>query len=259
MHEYDTETEVSIFMKYDEIRGAFSEKPLFTRSDFIEYVGKHNPKLKDTTAGWLLYDMQKNNVIERVAHNAYRVHTDDRQKLSYEPHLSGDSTKTIEFLKERFPYVDFIVWETRALNEFANHQMARNFIFVEVEKDIAEFVFNALIENNENRVLYKPDTKEIIHYSADVTVAVIPLTSEAPTLNYTAKLEKLLVDLFANPLIPWIMSPGDFSGIFDEAFSKYYINYKLMLRYARRRGKEKKITSFIKDETRVNIVEGVHI
>lgn len=78
---------------------------------------------------------------------------------------SDEAVNILESVKARFPLLTFIVWETRAFNEFANHQMARNFIFIEVEKPLGESVFNTLHEQNNCTTLYKPSVKEIVLYS----------------------------------------------------------------------------------------------
>jgi len=67
----------------------------------------------------------------------------------------------------------------------------------------------------------------------------------------------MLVDLFANPIIDQIVNPSDYPGIYKEAFLKYSINFKMMLRYARRRGKADKITSFMENNTNIKMVGGV--
>ena len=246
-------------MNYDEIRGAFSEKPLLTRSDLVDYIRSGKPEIKETTAGWILYDMRKNDVIDRVAHNTYMLHTNVKPLPDFNPDLSDEAIDITNFIKNRYPEVFFIVWETLAYNEFANHQMWRNFIFVEVEKWLEESVFNALYENTDYTVLYKPSKKEITTYSSNVTVSVLTLTSEAPVTDWHAKLEKMLVDLFANPLIDRIVSPGDYPGIYKESFLKYSINLKMMLRYARRRGKADKIISFMVNSANIKMVEGMPV
>ena len=244
-------------MKYSEIRDAFQDKPLFTRSDLVKYLCIHKPDLKDSSVGWLLYDLQKHNVISHIAHNSYKIHTDEKPLRVYKADLSDKVIDITSFIKKKYPEVAFIVWETHAYNEFANHQLWRNFIFVEAEKWLEESVFNALCERIENRVLFKPSKKEIVLYSEDATVSVLTLTSEAPICDNQARLEKLLVDLFANPLVDRIVSRGDYPGIYKEAFLKYKINYKMMLRYARRRGKADEIMSFMENETNIKMVGGI--
>lgn len=237
---------------YTEISSAFSSKPIFTRNELKDYIKTQNPTLKDSSFSWLLYDLCQQHVIQRVAHDTFRIYDDEISSMKeYKPSLSDDAVNILEFVKKQFPLLTFIIWETRAFNEFANHQMARNFIFIEVEKPLGESVFNALHEQNNYTTLYKPSVKEIALYSGDVTVSVLPLTSEAPVSGYDAKLEKLLVDLFANKLLDRIISRSDYPEIYEEAFLKYNVNYNLLLRYAKRRNQDAEIKSFIKDKTNI--------
>jgi len=236
---------------YNEISSVFSNKPIFTRNELKDYIKAQNPTLKDSSFGWLLYDLCQHHVIQRIAHDTFRIYKEGSSLKEYKPNLSDDAVNILEFLKKQFPLLTFIIWETRAFNEFANHQMARNFIFVEVEKPLGESVFNAVHEQNNYTTLYKPSVKEISLYSGDVTVSVLPLTSEAPVSGYDAKLEKLLVDLFANKLLDRIISRSDYPEIYEEAFSRYNVNYNLLLRYANRRNKDEEVRSFIKEKTNI--------
>ena len=236
------------------VSSAFSNKPTLTRNEIKAYVQTQRPRLKDSTFRWLLYSLCSKRIIQHVAHDAYRIYAGDSLLQGYSADLSNDAVAVRAFLKKRFPLLMFIIWETRAFNEFANHQIVRNYIFIEVEKPLSENVFDAIREESKHTVLYKPGKKEIALYSGDVTVSVLDLTSDAPVDGYDAKLEKLLVDLFANKLLEQIVSRGDYPGIFEEAFAKYRINYNIMRRYARRRNKHDVIKGFIEDKTSITIV-----
>jgi hypothetical protein len=201
--------------------------------------------VKESTLNWLIYNLLESKVIHRVSRNAYVVNGSAAKMSEYEFFYSDETSAVLRFLSDRFPLLDFIVWETRTYNDFANHQLARNFIFVEVEKPLEESPFEALREKFTLPVLFKPNAKEIALYSDETTVAVIALTSEAPIRGHETTLEKILVDLYANPLIDFIVSKGDYDGIFDEAFDKYILNKKTMQRYAKRRGKAESVAEMI--------------
>ena len=40
-----------------EISSAFSNKPIFTRNELKDYIKTQNPTMKDSTFGWILYDL----------------------------------------------------------------------------------------------------------------------------------------------------------------------------------------------------------
>ena len=250
--------EVDITVNYqDEICSAFSYKPVLSRGELFDYFRVKKPMLRDNSFGWLLYHLCQKRIIERISRNAYRIYNEEKLLKKYEAVLSDEAVEVQKFLKYQFPLISYIVWETRAFNEFSNHQLARNIIFVEVEKPYSEFVFDALHEQGKLRVLFRPSEKEIAMYTGTIAVAVSPLTSEAPIYGNNARLEKLLVDLFANTLLDKIISRGDYPGIYEEALSKYTLNYNVIFRYAKRRGKYNELRDFMENKVSIFNTGGV--
>ena len=180
-----------------------------------------------------------------MSRNQYAIYQEDTAKNDYSAIESKEGAAVKSFLAKQFPLLDYAVWETCALNEFLNHQLARNHIFVEVEKPLEESVFIALREWTKAPVLMKPSGNDLYLYSGDLTIIVSTLTSEAPIAGHEIRIEKLLVDLLANKLIYQIISPSEIPNIFTMAFSRYNINRSALLRYARRRGLEREINERI--------------
>ena len=232
-------------MDYSNIlRAVFASNVTFTRNELKQLLLKQNPDLKDSTFGWIVYRLCHENTIKRIAHNTFILYDGDNARMEYK---AKDSYKVSEikiYLSERFPLLIFAVWETQVFNEFANHYLDRNYVFVEVEKPLEESVFDALKEELNDVVLYKPIAKEIVMYSAATTVAVLPLITEAPIDSHSATLEKMLVDLFANKLLGKIISRSEFPYIIEEAVAKYQINYNVIARYAKRRNKYEEMKEF---------------
>lgn len=139
------------------------------------------------------------------------------------------------------------------MNEFVNHLLAKNTIFIEVENMLDESIFNLLF-NRYPHVLHNPSLDEYYKYAGDETIIVRKLISEAPPpfgQYRQASLEKLLVDLFGRGISGSILSRSEYRAIYEDAFQKYNINQGKMFRYARRRGIEKAIRDFIHEETRI--------
>jgi len=176
-----------------------------------------------------------------VSRNQYALYREDTAKNDYSAIETSEGAAVKSFLAKQFPQLDYAVWETYALNEFLNHQLARNHIFVEVEKPLEESIFAALRKWTNYTVLLKPSGNDLYLYSGDLTIIVSTLTSEAPIAKHEIRIEKLLVDLLANKLISQIISPSEIPNIFTMAFSRYNINRSALLRYARRRGLEQEI------------------
>jgi hypothetical protein len=229
-----------------ELKKAFPPHSTFSRRDLLQCFEHLKSDFDKSSLSWLVYTLQKEHVIRKVSRDTFEVCSDGvAVKPEYIPDLSDEAKSITAFLEARYPELTFAVWELRSFNDFINHLIARNFIIVEVEKLLADFVFEALNEEFEYKLLYKPDEKEISLYADNPTVIVQSLVSEAPIRGHGTTLEKMLVDLFANKIIGWIVSPSENDFIFEEAFSRYQINLASLQRYARRRNKEAVVKEFI--------------
>jgi hypothetical protein len=225
---------------------AFSDCPTFSRRDLFDFLRKRDAGVKDSSLNWLAYTLCKENVIKRIYRDTFTLSTREiPDKPEYTAILSDDAASISAFITKRYPALDFIVWELFAFNDFTNHILARNYILVEVERMLADIVFESLREAFSFSLLYKPEEKELSLYAGSPTVIVQSLASEAPIQGHTTTIEKMLVDLFANKSIAQVISPDENDLIYEEVFSRYRINRAAMLRYARRRNKEVIVKEYI--------------
>lgn len=83
---------------------------------------------------------------------------------------------------------------------------------------------------------------------------VLPLVSESPTQELngisTTTLEKMLVDLFCDPILFSAQQGSEMDHIFKEAFEKYAINESKMLRYASRRRKRSELDNYLNETSK---------
>jgi hypothetical protein len=228
-----------------QIKSTFQNNIPFSRAELKQVLSREKPGLKESTFSWLIYHLIKDHVITRYARGQFVTAAYAPERNKYKPFYSDEMKNILHFLAKRYPLLGYAAWETHAYNEFANHQMARNCIVVEVEKLFEEAVFEAINENYDYLTLYKPTERELTLYPDVTTIIVCTLTSEAPVKNHEAPIEKLLVDLYANKYIKYMVNRGDFDFIFEEAFEKYDVNVAAMLRYAKRRGKGDEIAAMI--------------
>ena len=174
-------------------------------------------------------------------------------KESYHYDLSETAKNISLSIQKRFPLVNYQIWELYQINEFVNHQMAHNTIFVDVENELEESIFNFLFEDYQH-VLFKPTFNEYYKYSKDETIVVKKLISESPSFvneYHQASLEKILVDLFGKGISGSIISQSEYKAIYEDCFKKYQINTSALFRYARRRGNNKTIMKFIEENTNI--------
>ena len=221
--------------------------PSFTTSELENALRTLKGSIARSTVHKILKQLCSSGEIVRTKRGKYAV----SGKKEYYYELS-DTAKIISTqIHEAYPLVGFQIWELYQMNEFVNHLMARNTIFVEVENMLDESVFDLLFEKYPH-VLHNPSLEQYYKYAGEETIIVRTLISEAPPAVgefKQASLEKMLVDLFGRGISGSLISRSEYQAIYEDAFKKYNINQAKMFRYARRRGIEKTIIDFIHTNT----------
>lgn len=169
----------------------------------------------------------------------------------YVPAYSEKALALTDMLNQRFPRVSFTVFETVLLNEFLNHLIAQNTLFVHAEKESSIFLFRYLQEKGQRRLLYKPSIRDCFLYWEKDTVIIADLNADAPIrpdAPHAICLEKLLVDIYADKIISTMYSKAEYTSVLAQAKHHYYLDCAKMLRYARRRNKEKDLRALLERE-----------
>ena len=226
-----------------------------TRQQILHAARIVDPSFKETQLRYLMGILHDSALIIRVGRNQYKKVDKEPKKSVFTGVYSHAALQVIGYMQKQFPLLSYRVWELSWLNEFFNHQLAHNQIFLEVEKDGCDFVFSSLVEKFPGRVLYRPKAQEILHYSTDDGIRIDRLVTEAPKSDgepYQVPLEKLIVDLFANKSL--MLSKGDYATAIETMFAKYRIDQVSILRYARRRNKVKDVFGFLRDKTSIELL-----
>lgn len=242
-------------MRLDSVIECLEPNSKISKNEYENIVYQWNPECSQNAIYWQLRTLQERGVIYKSGRGLYTVCDNTRKKWTYDYPHSDTLTEIVKLVEKEFPLVDFQVWEFIQLNEFVNHLIGKNVFFVEVENMLEDAVFNILSEHYA-KVLLCPK-KEIFHtYFHEDMIVVQKLISEAPNPLQGTKyccLEKILVDLFSSKLTGQLIQRAEYPMVYEEAFSKFYIDEKKLFRYARRRNLEIKIKKFIKDETLIQL------
>lgn len=222
----------------------------FTRKELLESFRMAGYMLSEASFYKKIEELVKSGQIIRVGRNVYSLPDDKR--LPYEYKYSELAEEVAREIAQQYPYVNFSIFEFVQLNDFVNHLIAHNVIFLSVEAEIMEFLFETLREKYPGKVLINP-TVEIYHqYWSDNMIVLGKLTTEAPKgqkVSWHTRLEKLLVDIMAEPLLLASISQAEYPHIYEDAFDGYIIDENGLFRYASRRKVEKKIKELIRKET----------
>ena len=231
---------------------------VFTKNEFADLIHEINPHYSERSIYWLLRKLQQENQIQKLGKNIFQAVCQEKQKSSYSYKHSSEWKLIVSDVSKKYPLMDFQAWELIQFNEFVNHQIAHNTVFIEVEAMLEETVFRAL-KKEFSCVLLCPSEETFYQYrSPEQTIVVLKLISEAPKPigeSYNTPLEKLLVDLFSKKLPGHLIEQAEYPAVYEEAFSKYLIDQKKMFRYARRRGVEEEIKEFIRTCTSIRLLD----
>ena len=228
---------------------------MFTTSDIVGFYSKYESDIPRSTVNWRVYKLIILGVLERVGKGKFRL---GHSKM-YSPEISTRFFKLNKSIKDRFPYISFCIWQQSWINEFSQHIAKTGLVIIDVERDVAESVYNHLKEAN-STIFYKPG-KELLHnyvLGLDYALLVRPLVSEAPLQKIrgvmTVTVEKLLVDAYSDLEFEFVHGM-EIEHIFNNAFSRYSINITKLQRYADRKKKKNEILKLIERVTPKNIVQ----
>lgn len=230
------------------IPSALTEKEGFSKQDFVrEMSGTYG-----LTVPQITYDLKKQLDMGTIVRSGWGQYSfPKKRKYSYE--YSMIAIDIAKELCQEYNSLHFQVFELRQLNEFMNHQIAHNTIFVYVENDLVNFAFDTLWNMNPGKVLLKPKLDEYYRYKLENEIVVVRLPSETPKGYmdpWKSRLEKIIVDVFTDKLVSKIVPEGEKEAILEGAFQEYLLDKGTMLRYAKRKGTEKKMTEVLKNYER---------
>ena len=235
------------------LREAFGKRGSFSRMDLYNFYKKIEPDFNETTLGWRLHHLKQQGIISVIKKGVYSL----THKLTYSPPAVEDIQKIHDKIIEKYPLVNFCVWNTRWLNDFMLHQAGRFLLIVETEADTTESIFFYLRDNDYKDVYLQPDEKVMSKYAYQNTETIIvkSLISKSPLqkINNIAvpKLEKILVDVFCEEAILASFRGNEMKNIFNAAHEKFDINFSILLTYAGRRGKKNEVIEYMKQHTKI--------
>lgn len=238
----------------------FNEKQLlsqyasFNFKEFLSACQKSGCELAESTLRRKLRELVQRGEVIRVGRNAYCIPSEAVRPYSYQ--YSDDAVCLASTVHENYPLVAFSIFELVQLNEFINHLLAHNILFLSVENEAVEFVFDTLKQQYPGKVLLNPTPELYQQYWYDGMIVIDRLVTEAPKgypEPWNTCLEKMLVDLLSNPIILESVSESEYPAILEDAFAKYGIDESCLFRYAKRRGAERRLKKLIRHQTNIKL------
>lgn len=236
-------------LKIEKLKNQFSNKNQFSSDDLFNFYSE-DWSITKSTLNWRIYKLIKMGVLQRVGKGTYSL----GKEVIFYPEISRSVKKLFKSINNNFPFANSYIWHTSSLNRFMRHQPAKYQLMIDVEKDASESVFYFIKEKYKN-VFLNPNEEIYYNYITGKKECIIitNLISEAPTHEIydvnTVTIEKILVDIFCEPIIYSAFQGKEMDNIYFNAFKEYTINITTLLRYAQRRGKKNEIEQYIFNNT----------
>lgn len=227
---------------------AFKLRKGFSRADILTEFATCSAE-KDKIAMQLSRLTARGKLVRKTC-GVYSLPRTTKPLFCYHPSLLV--VELAKQIKEKFPFIDFCIWETSALTQFMHHVPSANIIFIDVERVAMDAVFS-FVQNLENgiSVLLNPNKLECDRYITTNNIIIRALVKEAPITDTdncpVPTLEKMLVDVAGDKELIY-MQGAEIYNIYRNAFEIYNVNRNSLLRYAARRNRKDSITKILKTE-----------
>jgi hypothetical protein len=225
---------------------AVPESQVFTRQALYKLFKENNKDLSYNSVGWIIDEGLKSNLLFKVGSDSYSRKKETRN--TYSPRYSEFSKELLSKMEERFPELEYTLFETLLLNEFVNHLYAQNILVLQVEKDLCPFTFDFLNELFPGKVLYNLSSDDLGRYQSDNCIILENRISEAPFDNehpHFITMEKLLVDTVSDKAIKELIPTSEVSNIYENAKLIYKSDLTKIKRYAKRRNAWTKVEALL--------------
>lgn len=215
----------------------------FTRKELITYLEKQKQAVSPNALWIQLNRLVKSNELTRLERGVYDQPTSSQK--TFITIVSDDLKQIFQKIKTQFPFVNYCVWSSKAIVSYMHHIPNLNYTYVDVERDVAESVFEFLTNDSSKRIFLCPDQDNFNRYVMGTEAIIVrTLVSEAPMqviegVN-TPSIEKILVDVAGDVEFDF-MQGDEITYFYRNVIERQIINKSKLLRYASRRGRRTEV------------------
>jgi len=222
---------------------------VFTRKELIADLKSQAPDNARNTLSEQMDRLLKSNQIVRLERGVYAL--SDNAKKEYSIVCSDEIKRIYQQIKTQFPFANYCIWDSNAIMPYMQHIPNLNFIYVDVERDVTESVFNLLNSDRSQRVFLMPDQTQFERYIIGSEAIIIrPLVSEAPLQTIegmnTPTIEKILVDIIGDVEFSFLQG-NEMNSVYTNIFERNNVNKNKLVRYATRRGRKQEVEQLLQN------------
>src|ERR1035437_2729632 len=225
---------------------AFTHK-VFTRKDLIADLKNQAQDNSLSSLSEQLDRLLKSKQLVRVERGVYAL--SDNAKKEFSIICTDDIKRLNQQIKTQFPFANYCIWNSKAIMSYMHHIPNLNFTYVDVEREVAESVFNLLNTDSSQRVFLMPDQTDFDRYiSGSEAIIIRPLISEAPLQTVeginTPTVEKILVDIIGDLEFSFLQG-NEMHSVYTSIFERNNVNKNKLLRYATHRGRKQEVEQLL--------------
>lgn len=221
---------------------------VFSRKELIANLRSQNQLENPASLSEQLNRLLKSGQLIRLEHGIYTL--PDKTKKDFSIVCSEEMKRINQQLKTQFPFAAYCIWPGSTLLPYMHHIPSLGFVLVDVEREVAESVFNLLNSDSTKRVYLMPSSTDFERYiNTNEAIIIRPLISESPVqlvegIN-TPTIEKILVDIVGDVEFSFLQGV-EINYVYNTIFEKHNINKNKLLRYASRRGRKQLVEDLLK-------------
>lgn len=229
------------------LRSSLNGKVEFSTQELITSLHGFMPGISNSTIAWRLNQLKKEKFIYQVGRGVY--------SFIYKPNFTIELSLRSKRLYNKIKGVysgEIVLWDTIILSEILGNKISKNWVFIALNKDDLDFLFNEMLSFSK-KVYLLPDKETINRYliPQDEAIILTPLITETPIERSSEYLIPSIEAILVNAWLEYeqYLQPlgVDIRLLYQQAFFKYNINKSKLLRYARRRDKRNEINEFLKN------------
>lgn len=212
------------------IQEVISGKKYFSVGAIKKSANKLQRDIKPATVNQYLYNMKKAGSLYDAGKGWY----------SSIPEVFHSSVKSLEklasMIHKQYPLLSFSLWSTEQLQPFAHHMMTQYTHFIYANVDAISSISDYLKEQGYQSYA-NPQKFEVEKYfqTSPKTVVIRPSITREPIEGHSAKVEKILIDLFIEKDRLLLMDEAEYERVFRNLVLSCRINMARLLEYAERR------------------------
>lgn len=228
----------------------FKDLHSFSRQDLFNYFLQTEGEFKKSTLGWRIYDLKQKNILREIKRGFYTLNI----KPVYILQIDDELKQLATVFTKAYRGAQYCLWNINWLNEFTVHQFNQDNIIFETEKDLIESITHTLGDHGYTAIISRLYGQLASYSRIKSLILLQPLISRAPVQQIelpagktisVPTLEKILVDVFSNEHIFHFVQGAEMESIFRNAIDRYAINYTTLIGYARRKGKDTRLQSYL--------------